>query len=50
MTALDAIGPLEILCRLLAALEVLILGAAGILSGIKATPHWAALDRLRTWK
>jgi transcriptional regulator GlxA family with amidase domain len=27
----------------------LILGAAGILSGVKATTHWAALDRLRTW-
>lgn len=27
----------------------LILGAAGILSGIKATSHWAALDRLRKW-
>jgi len=27
----------------------LILGAAGILTGIKATTHWAALDRLRTW-
>ncbi|CAN5407864.1 DJ-1/PfpI family protein [soil metagenome] len=27
----------------------LILGAAGILSEIKATTHWAALDRLTTW-
>lgn len=27
----------------------LILGAAGILSGIKATTHWAALDRLNKW-
>jgi len=27
----------------------LILGAAGILSGAKATTHWAALDRLSTW-
>jgi transcriptional regulator GlxA family with amidase domain len=27
----------------------LILGAAGILSGIKATTHWAALDRLHKW-
>lgn len=27
----------------------LILGAAGILSGVKATTHWAALDRLSTW-
>jgi len=27
----------------------LILGAAGILSGIKATTHWAALDRLKKW-
>jgi len=27
----------------------LILGAAGILSGVKATTHWAALDRLKTW-
>ncbi len=27
----------------------LILGAAGILSGVKATSHWAVLDRLRTW-
>lgn len=27
----------------------LILGAAGILSGLKATSHWAALDRLRIW-
>jgi transcriptional regulator GlxA family with amidase domain len=27
----------------------LILGAAGILSGVKATSHWAALDRLSKW-
>lgn len=27
----------------------LILGSAGILSGVKATTHWAALDRLKTW-
>ncbi len=27
----------------------LILGAAGILSGLRATTHWAALDRLGTW-
>lgn len=27
----------------------LILGAAGILSGVKATTHWAALDRLSKW-
>jgi len=27
----------------------LILGAAGILSGVKATTHWAALDRLSIW-
>jgi len=27
----------------------LILGAAGILLGLKATSHWAALERLRTW-
>lgn len=27
----------------------LILGAAGILSGKKATTHWAALNRLTTW-
>lgn len=27
----------------------LILGAAGILSGLKATSHWAVLDRLKTW-
>lgn len=27
----------------------LILGAAGILSGVKATTHWAALDRLNIW-
>lgn len=27
----------------------LILGAAGILSGIKATSHWAVLDRLKKW-
>jgi transcriptional regulator GlxA family with amidase domain len=27
----------------------LILGAAGILSGVKATTHWAALDRLERW-
>lgn len=27
----------------------LILGAAGILKGIKATTHWAVLDRLTTW-
>lgn len=27
----------------------LILGAAGLLSGLRATTHWAAFDRLRTW-
>lgn len=27
----------------------LILGAAGILSGIRATTHWAAFDRLNAW-
>lgn len=27
----------------------LILGAAGILSGLRATTHWAVYDRLRTW-
>ncbi|HSW68548.1 MAG TPA: DJ-1/PfpI family protein [Gammaproteobacteria bacterium] len=27
----------------------LILGAAGILSGIRATSHWAVLDRLKKW-
>ncbi len=27
----------------------LILGAAGILSGLKATSHWAVLDRLTQW-
>lgn len=27
----------------------LILGAAGILSGLRATTHWAAFDRLDTW-
>lgn len=27
----------------------LILGAAGILSGLKATTHWAAFDRLEMW-
>ena len=27
----------------------LILGAAGILSGLRATTHWAALDRLKIW-
>lgn len=27
----------------------LILGAAGLLSGLKATTHWAVLDRLRFW-
>ena len=27
----------------------LILGAAGILSGVKATSHWAAIDRLNRW-
>ncbi len=27
----------------------LILGAAGILTGLNATSHWAALDRLSTW-
>lgn len=27
----------------------LILGAAGILSGLKATTHWAAFDRLEKW-
>jgi transcriptional regulator GlxA family with amidase domain len=27
----------------------LILGAAGLLKGVKATSHWAALDRLSAW-
>lgn len=27
----------------------LILGAAGVLKGLKATSHWAALERLQTW-
>lgn len=27
----------------------LILGAAGLLSGIQATTHWAAFDRLKIW-
>jgi putative intracellular protease/amidase len=27
----------------------LILGAAGVLSGIKATTHWAVFDRLKIW-
>lgn len=27
----------------------LILGAAGLLVGLKATSHWAAIDRLRRW-
>lgn len=27
----------------------LILGAAGILNGLRATTHWAAFDRLKTW-
>lgn len=27
----------------------LILGAAGLLSGLRATTHWAVLDRLSTW-
>ena len=27
----------------------LILGAAGILSGLKATSHWAVMDRLKIW-
>lgn len=27
----------------------LILGAAGLLSGIQATTHWAVMDRLATW-
>ncbi|TAK73996.1 MAG: DJ-1/PfpI family protein [Gammaproteobacteria bacterium] len=27
----------------------LILGAAGLLSGLRATTHWAALDRLPAW-
>lgn len=28
----------------------LILGAAGILSGLRATTHWAAFERLNVWK
>jgi transcriptional regulator GlxA family with amidase domain len=28
----------------------LVLGAAGILSNLKATTHWAAFDRLKLWK
>ncbi len=27
----------------------LILGAAGLLSGVRATSHWAVLDRLKKW-
>ncbi|MCX6990063.1 MAG: DJ-1/PfpI family protein [Chlamydiae bacterium] len=27
----------------------LILGAAGLLSGLRATSHWAVMDRLRAW-
>jgi len=27
----------------------LILGAAGLLSGLRATSHWAVMDRLQTW-
>jgi len=27
----------------------LILGAAGLLTGLRATSHWAVLDRLHTW-
>ena len=27
----------------------LILGAAGLLSGLQATTHWSALERLKTW-
>lgn len=27
----------------------LILGAAGLLAGLRATTHWAVLDRLRAW-
>jgi transcriptional regulator GlxA family with amidase domain len=27
----------------------LILGAAGILPGVRATTHWAVMDRLKTW-
>lgn len=27
----------------------LILGAAGILSGVRATTHWAVMERLKTW-
>lgn len=27
----------------------LILGAAGLLSGLRATTHWAVMDRLRAW-
>jgi transcriptional regulator GlxA family with amidase domain len=27
----------------------LILGAAGILSAVRATTHWAVMDRLKTW-
>ena len=27
----------------------MILGAAGILSGLATTTHWAAMDRLSTW-
>lgn len=28
----------------------LILGASGILKGLRATSHWAALDRLKLWE
>jgi cyclohexyl-isocyanide hydratase len=49
MTALDAVGPYEVLARLPGAdcTGSLLLGAAGVLRGKRATSHWILRDMLR---
>jgi len=47
ITALDAIGPNEVLSRLPGVCTgSLLLGAAGVLKGLEATCHWASLEQL----
>lgn len=53
MTALDAVGPYEVLARLPDAevkfVASTLLGAAGVLQGKRATSHWAVRDYLRNF-
>jgi putative intracellular protease/amidase len=45
-TALDAVGPYEVPCKRPDAEAVL--ATAGLLDGLDATTHWAAVDELET--